>query len=85
MLFDLVDTPLPDWDEIELRGRLVFIAFDSDVMTKPEVKGARDRLTAFLRKRGATVIPVCIPNGPSAEKQGLDDYVAARLAAGGVS
>jgi hypothetical protein len=77
--------PLPDWDEITLRGRLVFIAFDSDVMTKPEVKGARDRLTAFLRKRGATVVPVHIPNGPDGSKQGLDDYIAARLAAGGLS
>jgi hypothetical protein len=77
--------PLPDWDEIALRGRAVFIAFDSDVMTKPEVKGARDRLTAFLRKRGAAVVPVYIPNGPNGAKQGLDDYIAARLAAGGLS
>jgi hypothetical protein len=77
--------PLPDWDEIELRRRGVFVAFDSDVMTKPEVKGARDRLTVFLRKRGASVFPVYIPNGPNGEKQGLDDYIAARLAAGGVS
>ena len=58
--------PLPDWDEIELRGRTIFIAFDSDVMTKIEVKAARDRLTAFLRKRGATVIPVYIPNAVTA-------------------
>jgi hypothetical protein len=77
--------PLPDWDEIELKGRIVFVSFDSDVMTKPEVKCARDRLTAFLRKRGATVVPVYIPNGPNGEKQGLDDYIAARLATGGAS
>jgi hypothetical protein len=55
--------PLPDWDEIELKGRIVLVAFDSDVMTKPEVKGARDRLASFLRTRGATVVPVYIPNG----------------------
>src|SRR5204862_4194504 len=66
--------PLPDWDEIELRGRVVFIAFDSDVMTKPEVKGARDRLTAFRRKRGAAGVPCYNPNGPNGEKQRLDDY-----------
>jgi len=82
---DVPSDPLPDWDEIELRGRVVYVAFDSDVMTKPEVKGARDRLTAFLRKRAATVVPVYIPNGPNGEKHGLDDYIAARLAVGGVA
>jgi hypothetical protein len=82
---NLPSEPLPDWDEIELRRRQVFIAFDSDVMTKPEVKGARDRLTVFLRKRGATVFPVYIPNGPNGEKRGLDDHIAAQLAAGGAS
>jgi putative DNA primase/helicase len=55
--------PLPDWDAIVLDGRLVFIAFDSDVMTKPEVKGARDRLAGFLASRGATAVPVTIPEG----------------------
>ncbi|HZO25093.1 MAG TPA: DUF3854 domain-containing protein [Chloroflexota bacterium] len=82
---DLPGEPLPDWDEIELRGRLIFIAFDSDVMTKPEVAWSRRRLTAFLRKRGATVVPVPIPHGPDGSKQGLDDYIAARLAVGGQS
>jgi hypothetical protein len=77
--------PLPDWDEIALKGRVVFLAFDSDVMTKVEVKAARDRLTAFLRKQGATVVPVYIPNGPNGAKQGLDDYLAARLVVGGAS
>ena len=77
--------PLPDWDEIELKARLALIAFDSDVMTKPEVEWSRRRLTAFLRKRGAEVVPVYIPNGPGGSKQGLDDYIAARLAVGGVS
>jgi hypothetical protein len=75
--------PLPDWDEIELKARLVLVAFDSDVMTKPEVEWSRRRLTAFLRKRGATVVPVYIPNGSDGSKQGLDDYIAARLAGGG--
>ena len=75
----------PDWDEIALRGRCVFIAFDSDVMTKSEVKGARDRLTAFLRRQGATVVPVNIPHGPDGEKRGLDDHIAVRLAEGSPS
>jgi putative DNA primase/helicase len=77
--------PLPDWDHIELRGRRVFIAFDSDATTKPEVAWALKRLTAFLEKRGAIVLTVRIPHGPNGEKQGLDDYIAARLAAGGAS
>jgi hypothetical protein len=82
---DLPGEPLADWDEIELKARLALIAFDSDVMTKPEVEWSRRRLTAFLRKRGATVIPVRIPNGPDGSKQGLDNYIAARLAVGGRS
>jgi hypothetical protein len=77
--------PLPDWDYINLRGRRVFIAFDSDVMTKPEVEWSRRRFAAFLRKRGAIVLPILIPPGPNGEKRGLDDHIVARLAEGSAS
>jgi Domain of unknown function (DUF3854) len=36
-------TALADWDDIALNGRDVRIAFDSDVMTKPEVQCTRPK------------------------------------------
>ncbi|MFN8474903.1 MAG: DUF3854 domain-containing protein [Anaerolineae bacterium] len=44
---------LPDWDNIALNGRQVYIAFDSDVMTKLPVRDALVRLKAFLEHRDA--------------------------------
>jgi hypothetical protein len=55
-------TALPDWEVIALNGREVIIAFDSDVMTKASVQGALERLTAFLRARGALVRFVILPD-----------------------
>jgi hypothetical protein len=77
--------PLPDWEHIPLRGRRVFLCFDSDVRTKREVEAARQRLAAFLRERGATVYLVSLPHAPDGSKMGLDDYIAAKLAAGGAA
>ncbi|HSK83215.1 MAG TPA: hypothetical protein VK902_07380 [Rubrobacter sp.] len=42
---------LPDWEHIALNGRKVYVAFDSDVMLKPQVHKALRRLKAFLEKR----------------------------------
>jgi hypothetical protein len=39
---------LPEWELIALNGRRVYIVFDSDVMTKPQVHAAQARLKAFL-------------------------------------
>ena len=39
---------LPEWESIALNGRTVYVVFDSDVMTKPQVYGALARLKAFL-------------------------------------
>jgi hypothetical protein len=44
-------TALADWESIALNGRVVYIAFDSDVMTKPEVAKALERLKGFLESR----------------------------------
>ncbi len=68
---------LADWEYIPPNGRLVCICFDSDVMTKPEVHLALERLAAFLKLRGATVHFIYPPSGPARAKQGLDDYLAA--------
>ena len=68
-------TALPDWEAIALNGRDVVLAFDSDCMTKPEVRGALDRLAAFLRSRGAEIGYVVLPPLDSGEKCGLDDFL----------
>ena len=44
-------TALPDWESIALKGRQIYICFDSDVMTKPEVHQALARLKSFLESR----------------------------------
>jgi hypothetical protein len=68
---------LPDWEHIALNEREVFIAFDSDVMTKESVSMACARLKRFLKHRGARVRLVYLPNGEGDGKVGLDDYFAA--------
>lgn len=70
-------TALADWESVALNGRLVFIAFDSDVTSKPEVQAALQRLQAFLQSRGAKVRVLQFPSGPNGEKVGFDDYLAA--------
>jgi hypothetical protein len=66
---------LPDWKDIRLRDRGVLIAFDSDVMTKPAVRGALNRITVWLEYRSARVRHVILPGDGA--KAGLDDYLAA--------
>jgi replicative DNA helicase len=67
---------LPDWHEITLDGRDVIIAFDSDVMTKANVRDAIDRLARYLELRGAHVRYCLLPPLPSGDKCGLDDWLA---------
>lgn len=52
---------LPDWENIALNGRLVYLAFDSDVMTKLEVYKALVRLKQFLEHRKAKIKIVYLP------------------------
>lgn len=75
-------TALADWESIALNEREVYIAFDSDVMTKRAVHDALTRLAAFLGRRGALVRYVYPPAGGSDAKNGLDDYLAAGHSAG---
>jgi putative DNA primase/helicase len=68
---------LADWDQTALNGREVFVAFDSDVMRKPEAQTALRRFKQFLESRGAKVSVIYLPNGPHGEKVGLDDFFVA--------
>lgn len=69
-------TVLPDWHEVALNGRPVFVCFDSDVTTKDAVRKAMRGLVGFLESKGATVQVVYLPDDDGA-KVGLDDYLAA--------
>lgn len=68
--------PLPEWYQIPMKARPVYVAFDSDAMTKREVWFALKRFTAFLRSRGAAVQIVYLPAGEDGAKVGLDDFFA---------
>jgi hypothetical protein len=69
-------TALADWEMIALNDRQVILAFDSDVMEKPEVRLALDRLAALLKRRRAIVRYALLPPGPNGAKTGLDDFLA---------
>ena len=69
-------TALPEWEDIALNGRTVYIVFDSDVMTKKEVHAALARLKGFLEHRQAKVKLIYLP-GDDEAKQGVDDFLAA--------
>ena len=55
-------TALPDWEDIALNGRDVVLAFDSDVMSKDEVRDALERLSSFLKQRQANVRYLLLPD-----------------------
>ncbi len=67
--------PIPDLDRIAWKDRTAYIVYDSDLATKPTVRGAEFRLTRELRDRRAQVYAIRIPGGPNGEKVGLDDYL----------
>ena len=70
-------TFLADWDYIGLQGRDIRIIFDSDILTKHEVRSAIDRLTEHLQRKGAMVTAVYLPHGENGKKLGVDDWLAA--------
>jgi hypothetical protein len=67
---------LADWELIALKDREVYIAFDSDVMRKRQVRAALRRLRAFLELRGARVNTTYFPCHEGGAKVGLDDFFA---------
>ncbi len=67
----------PCFDNIRLEGREVFVAFDSDCMSKANVQDALAALVAALQARGAVVKVIYLPDASSGAKQGVDDYLVA--------
>ena len=68
-------TLLADWDYITLRNRTVYLAFDSDIVEKPQVKQALQRLCQHLTNKQARLFVAHLPNGSNG-KMGVDDYLA---------
>ena len=67
----------PCFDYVRLEGREVFVAFDSDCMSKANVQDALAALVAALEERGAAVKVIYLPDAADGSKQGIDDYLAA--------
>ena len=67
-------TILADWDYIALRGRKVYLAFDSDIVSKDLVKQALEHVAEHLRRKEAHVQVVYLPQA-GIQKIGIDDFL----------
>lgn len=65
------------WTTVPIKGRLVYIAFDSDMQTNPTVRRAVLSLKSFLESKGAHVKIIYLPHTDGQPKIGLDDFLAA--------
>lgn len=52
-------TALPEWKDIALNGRRIYLALDSDAASKPSVAGAFERLGNYLGWRGEHDVRFC--------------------------
>lgn len=69
------DELMPELEEIRWRGRDVYICFDSDALTNPNILAAEARLVDELqRKRGARCFLIRLPSEGD-NKVGLDDFL----------
>ena len=68
--------PISDMFDIPVEGREVYVCFDSDVFSNPDVSDAARRLAGHLLGRGAVVYLCYLPVGPNGSKTGADDFLA---------
>lgn len=68
-------TALSDWESIAIRGNCFVLAFDSDILTKPEVHQALSRLKLFLEGKGADRVLILVLPQLLSGKTGVDDYI----------
>lgn len=66
---------LPEFETINLRGRKIYIAYDSDIAENVNVERAELVLAEALSDKGANVYFVRLPPSPDGKKQGLDDCI----------
>jgi len=67
-------TILADWDYIALKGRKVYLTFDSDIVTRESVRKALERLAGHLERKGAKILVIYLPQDGD-KKVGIDDYL----------
>jgi len=67
---------IADFEHIAWTGRTVFIVFDTNVLTNDSVRSARNELAKEVRRRGATVRFVDLPQIESIN--GVDDLLGLR-------
>jgi hypothetical protein len=65
-----------DFDSIALNDRQVYVAFDSDYTSNPNVSQAAKRLAELLKPKKASVSIVLLPPGNNGTKIGVDDFLA---------
>jgi hypothetical protein len=68
-----------DWNEIPIKGRMIYLCFDSDVVQKRAVLRELRELAEWLQSHGAQVQILQLPPGPHGEKVGMDDWIFAHL------
>jgi hypothetical protein len=68
-------TFLTDWDYVALKKRTVYLAFDSDIVTKEPVRKALEHIGEHLKRKGATVQIIQLPQLEGQSKTGIDDYL----------
>ena len=66
---------LPQLENLNLKYRRCYIAFDSDIIRKHSVRHAELRLAVTLINRGAIPFSIRFPEKQNGEKNGLDDYL----------
>lgn len=66
---------LPELEQCNWNDKIIKIAFDSDMTSKPQVKHAELRAAVKFTNRGARVLSVRLPNEPDGSKNGADDYI----------
>jgi hypothetical protein len=66
---------IDDLGAVAWEGREVFLVFDSDLATNPNVRWAEYHLAQALGEKGATVKVVRLPAGEGGAKVGLDDFL----------
>jgi uncharacterized protein (DUF927 family) len=71
-----VKGPIPDLARVHWKARKVYIVFDSNVHANYSVRSARSSLARELRKRGAHVFFVNVPELEGVN--GIDDWLALR-------
>lgn len=68
---------LPELEAVDWVRRTVFVCFDSDYLSKPNVCLAINGLCQELEERGALPRLLALPEGDEGDKVGLDDYLLA--------